>query len=83
MLAQTIPVLSLRDFSSPTRQSQFVQALGAALEQFGFFALEDHGIDDRLIQSAYGAAEAFFALPETTKRHYEKAELKGQRGFTR
>ena len=81
MLVQPIPVLRLRDFS--TRPSEFVQALGKALAQFGFFALEDHGIDNRLIQSAYGAAEAFFALPESSKRHYEQAELKGQRGFTR
>ncbi|MEO1589745.1 MAG: 2-oxoglutarate and iron-dependent oxygenase domain-containing protein [Cyanobacteria bacterium J06632_22] len=74
-------MLSLRDFTA--HPAQFVQSLGEALERFGFFALEDHGIDDRLIQSAYGSAEAFFALPEPTKRRYEERALKGQRGFTR
>ncbi|MEO1744335.1 MAG: 2-oxoglutarate and iron-dependent oxygenase domain-containing protein [Cyanobacteria bacterium J06629_9] len=83
MLVQTIPVLSLDDFAQPARRSAFVQSFGQALERFGFFALEHHGIDARLVQSAYSAAEAFFALPDHAKHQYEKAELKGQRGFTR
>ena len=36
-----------------------------------------------LIQSAYGAAADFFALPEVVKRRYERPELHGQRGVTR
>jgi isopenicillin N synthase-like dioxygenase len=84
MLTQTIPVLDLHHFSkgSLREQSQFVQALGNALQKVGFFALENHGIDTRLLQAAYGAAEAFFALASGVKGQYEDPALKGQRGFT-
>lgn len=83
-MTQTIPVLSLADFLSPDpiRQQNFVEQLGQALEAIGFFALTDHGIRPALIQSAYGAAAAVFALPEHTKRRYTAPTLKGQRGFT-
>jgi isopenicillin N synthase-like dioxygenase len=87
MTAQTIPVLDLQDFVSSPKNSQkseaFVQAFGQALSELGFFALINHGVEQRIIDAAYSAAEAFFALPEATKIQYEIAELKGQRGFTR
>lgn len=81
---QTIPVLDLQDLigGNQAEREQFVQSFGQALHEIGFFALVNHGIEQRLIQSAYGAAEAFFALPQKTKIQYEIAELKGQRGFT-
>ncbi|MEO1392525.1 MAG: 2-oxoglutarate and iron-dependent oxygenase domain-containing protein [Cyanobacteria bacterium J06634_5] len=90
--SQTIPVLDLQDFlagksDGPGQEGQqtaagFVEAFGKALSEIGFFALVNHGVEQRLIDAAYGSAEAFFALPEATKRSYEIAELKGQRGFT-
>jgi isopenicillin N synthase-like dioxygenase len=85
MLTQTIPVLDLRHFlaGSLARQNAFVEVLGNALQQVGFFALENHGIDGRLLQAAYGAAEAFFALSDEAKAQYEDLALNGQRGFTR
>ena len=91
---QTIPVLDLQDFigdpeSGPQRSQRsshrsnaFVQAFGQALSELGFFALVNHGVEKRIIDAAYGAAEAFFALPEDTKTQYDLAELRGQRGFT-
>ncbi len=84
--AQTIPLLDLKDFvggQSQARADAFVEAFGSALSEVGFFALTNHGVEQRLIDAAYGATEAFFALPEATKVQYEIAELKGQRGFTR
>ncbi|MEL6158953.1 MAG: 2-oxoglutarate and iron-dependent oxygenase domain-containing protein [Cyanobacteria bacterium J06554_11] len=79
---QTIPVLDLQDFTSGQNPAAFVSAFGEALCDFGFFALVNHGVEQRIIDAAYGAAEAFFALPDDTKKQYEIAELKGQRGFT-
>jgi len=82
-MPQTIPVLSLNDFlNGPSARQQFVTQLGHALEEVGFFALIDHGIEADLIQSAYGAAEAVFCLPDEVKGRYAKVTLKGQRGFT-
>ncbi|KPQ36790.1 MAG: dioxygenase [Phormidesmis priestleyi Ana] len=87
MTAQTIPVLDLKDFVGDVATAQtskvFVQSMGTALCELGFFALINHGIEQRIINAAYGAAEAFFALPEDSKTQYEIAELNGQRGFTR
>ena len=64
------------------KSQAFVKALGEALGDLGFFALVNHGVEQRLIDAAYGAAEAFFALPEDTKAEYELVAMKGQRGFT-
>lgn len=81
---QTIPVLDLQDFRSDSASRiTFVQQLGQALEQIGFFAVINHGVDTGLIRSAYAAAEAFFMLPAAVKRQYEYPEFHGQRGFTR
>ncbi len=91
---QTIPVLDLQDFiGNPKEGSQrsqrrsqkadaFTQSFGQALSEFGFFTLVNHGVEQRIIDAAYGAAEAFFALPEETKAQYDLDRLKGQRGFT-
>lgn len=81
----TLPTLNLQNFlhGSPTEQQQFVQSLGQALETVGFFALEHHGIEAKLIQSAYAAAADFFSFPDTIKQHYERPDINQQRGFTR
>ena len=84
MPVQSIPVVSLKDFiaGSVSAQEHFVQAMGAALEDTGFFALVDHSVDPALIKSAYQVTEDFFALPQSIKQAYEDLSLKGQRGFT-
>lgn len=83
MTVQTIPVVSLNDYrAGGAAREKFVQTAGLALEETGFFALEDHGVDSGLIRRAYGAAEAFFSMDDAAKRQYEIPGLKGQRGFT-
>lgn len=80
---QTIPVLDLQDYlGSPSQQQKFVTEMGDALKDIGFFALQNHGVDYRLIEKAYQLGANFFDLPESRKRFYENPELKGQRGFT-
>lgn len=84
MIQQSIPVLDLQCFTSGSLVSQksFVTALGTALEDIGFFALVNHGVDSSLIKTAYQTAQQFFELPEAVKRQYENV-TDGQRGFTR
>lgn len=81
---QSIPVANLQDFLSgdAVRRKRFVQTVGSALQDIGFFALENHGVDHGLIDRAYGLAQNFFELPEATKRSYERLDWHGQRGFT-
>ncbi|MEL6935602.1 MAG: 2-oxoglutarate and iron-dependent oxygenase domain-containing protein [Cyanobacteria bacterium J06607_17] len=84
-MTPSLPILDLQSFlhGSAAQQQQFVLNLGQALETVGFFALENHGIDAQLIQSAYGAATDFFTLPEAIKQNYERPDIHQQRGFTR
>jgi isopenicillin N synthase-like dioxygenase len=84
MTTQTIPVVNLADFSggSVHRRQQFVTEVGKALEEIGFLAVVNHGVEADLIQRAYRVSEQFFSLPEMVKRHYEDPYLNGQRGFT-
>ena len=85
MHLQSIPVVDLNDFTTgdESKIQDFVQTIGTALEEIGFFTIVNHGIDPDLILHAYAVAEAFFHLPEEIKLRYEKLQLKGQRGFTR
>ncbi|MBD0337155.1 MAG: isopenicillin N synthase family oxygenase [Cyanobacteria bacterium Co-bin13] len=79
-----IPTLDLQTFLTghPKEQAQFVDAVGLALEQIGFFVLSNPGVDPASIPTAYRAAERFFALETATKLQYEYPHLKGQSGFT-
>ncbi len=81
--AQTIPVVSLRDFQhgSPAARDAFVGTLGDALQGIGFFALADHGVDAGLIQRAYDISQRLFDLPLTTRQGYEDPRVNGQRGY--
>lgn len=81
---QTIPVVDLEHYlhGSPSQKQKFISDLGGALKDCGFFALQGHGVDHRLIEKAYKLSEAFFDLDDATKKKYEEIELKGQRGFT-
>lgn len=84
MSAKSISVLDLSDFTAGGGgRAAFIQNLGEALQNLGFFVLVNHGVEQRLIDAAYSAAEAFFALSEPTKLRYELAETHGQRGFVR
>ena len=79
---QTIPVASLNDFlAGGARRNQFVQTVGEALVDVGFFALCDHGVNTSLIDAAYRTAEQFFRLDVATKQAYEVPGGNGQRGY--
>lgn len=84
MSEQTIPVVDLERYKSGTAtdRDHFVRALGDALADIGFFAVENHGVDQELIREAYRVAEALFELPAEEKQRYEDPAVKGQRGFT-
>lgn len=84
MTQNTIPVVDLHDYLSndTKRQEQFVKSVGDALCQVGFFALLNHGLSDRLVSDSYQEIATFYKLPAETKKKYEVAGLKGQRGFT-
>jgi isopenicillin N synthase-like dioxygenase len=78
LLDTTVPPLSLADQASdPTG---FAKDFGGSFERFGFAIVADHGIDPRLIERAWAATKAFFALPVEEKLAWRAAKG-GQRGY--
>ena len=75
-----IPTLDIRRFDSD--RAAFVAELGATYREWGFCGIRGHGIPDELIQGAYDAAKAFFALPEEVKMKYHQPGTGGARGYT-
>ncbi|MFZ5795614.1 MAG: isopenicillin N synthase family dioxygenase [Sphingomonas sp.] len=75
-----VPALSLNDEAADP--VAFAAALGGSFERFGFAVVADHGVPADLIARAWAMTEAFFALPEDTKRAYFVAGGGGARGYT-
>jgi len=77
---QRIPTLDIRRYD--TDREAFVAELGNAYREWGFAGIRGHGIPQSLIDGAYQAFTAFFALPEDIKRRYHVAGGGGARGYT-
>ena len=60
----------------------FAKALGASFVRTGFAVIADHGIDAKIIDTAFTRTKAFFALPDDVKRRYIVPNGGGQRGYT-
>jgi isopenicillin N synthase-like dioxygenase len=75
-----IPTLDIGRFD--TDRDAFVAELGAAYREWGFCGIRGHGVSEALIQNAYRAAHAFFALPDDVKRQYHIPGSGGARGYT-
>lgn len=66
-----VPVLDWQRFASGADREGFIADLGRACRDTGFFLLTGHGVPAGLIASVFDHADAFFALPEETKRSYD------------
>lgn len=78
-----LPVIDLgplRSRDSAARR-RTADEMGAAARDVGFFYVANHGIPQSLIEGAYGAAEAFFAQPDPTKRAYYIGDSLNHRGY--
>jgi len=84
-MTQHIPTLDIRRFTDPTSpadRTAFVTELGQAYQQWGFAGIRNHGIAKPEIDAAYRVFQAFFALPDETKRQYHIPGGGGARGYT-
>ena len=57
-----------------------IRRLGQAVERWGFFELQNHGIDPQCRQELFAAQRAFFALPDAQKRRLQRTALNA-RGY--
>ena len=74
-----VPRLSLADYHQVETRESFERELFAALSEYGFVVIKDHGIHASTFASAYQLAETFFKLPLAIKEKYEQGN--GQRGY--
>lgn len=81
---ERIPSLDLEDFLSGTsaRKAKFVDAMGKGYEEFGFIALKNHGLSEKLTVELYRVSAEFFALPNQVKNKYYVEGFGGQIGYT-
>ena len=77
----TIPVINYGDLVStdPDTRNRGIAAMGLALEQFGFFILDQSPIPPEVLGRAYQIAMDFFTLPAAIKLQYQQPD---QNGFT-
>ena len=83
-MTRTIPTVDFALARSPDKEDRkaFTQQVGDALQDIGFFALVNHGIDTQLIAEAYTQCDRFFDLVEDVKRSYLHPNIAHQRGYT-
>jgi len=83
-MEKTIPLLDAARFVSGTQEDRigFAQDLRQAFERYGFITLENHALDQALIDRTYSEAERFFALPEDKKRESSIPGVGGNFGYT-
>ena len=81
MARDSIPTLDLSEYTEGDANSReaFVEKMGAALEDIGFFALTGHGIPLEDIDRAYEVSETFFNMGESTKMRWNQSG--NQRGY--
>lgn len=78
-----VPVVDLAPFLRASGEARRAAAreFGRAMEESGFATIVGHGVPDALVRGMYGAARAFFALPEDEKRRHTPPEQTKARGY--
>ncbi len=78
-----LPVVDLADFSAkdPAKRKAFVQAMGQSLKNYGFVAVDGHGVPLALLKQYYANLKDVFDLPMNTKTQYVRTENGRIRGY--
>lgn len=58
----SVPILDLAG-----DRAKAVETMDAALRRYGFFYVQNHGVDEALVQAQFQAAADLFALPQAAK----------------
>lgn len=75
-----IPTISYNDLVNTNKD--VLDFLTSSLENNGFFVINDHPIDLKLINRTFDIAEEMFNLPYETKSKYHVPGTNGARGYT-
>lgn len=80
----SLPVIELsRLQGDPQRRKAFLEDLGKAARDVGFFYLTGHGISQTLLDDVQRVSREFFALPEQEKLKVRMANSPHFRGYNR
>jgi len=74
-----IPSLDITDFDAD--RDRFVADFGRAYEEWGFAGITGHQLDPKLVETAFAAAQAFFAMPTAVKEKYQSSAVGHARGY--
>ncbi|KAI3936406.1 hypothetical protein MKW98_000680 [Papaver atlanticum] len=81
MTDQTIPVIDFQNLLSlePITRDVELERLHSACKEWGFFQMENHGVDVLLVEKVKSEIEGFFNLPMDEKRKFwqEEGDLEG------
>jgi isopenicillin N synthase-like dioxygenase len=77
-----MPASGIAPASLAAAEDVFAEALWTSFARYGFAVVADHGIEQHLIDRAYAAVKAFFALPVEEKLRWRIPNGGGQRGYT-
>ena len=77
-MTDAVPTLDAR----ATGSERFARDISAAYEEYGFVIIENHGIDEQVIEQCLESFRRFFALPADEKRRYQVPSGGGARGYT-
>ncbi|MCE5295237.1 MAG: hypothetical protein LLF94_11595 [Chlamydiales bacterium] len=75
----SIPVIDMTLFQ--TDKPLFIQKVSSALQDIGFFALINTGLDQGVLDASYKASEQFFKAPEDKQAEIHEPKVHGQRGL--
>lgn len=75
-----VPTISYDDLKNTNKD--VLEFLTFTLENNGFFVVNNHPIDQKLISKAFQIAENMFDLPFSTKNKYHIPGTNGARGYT-
>lgn len=81
---QTIPVLDLNDYKygDEASKSKFIQEVAYALHEYGFFALENSDVDEKILKNGFNSAVSFFDHDHSYKLLYQnKYPNRGYKSF--
>ncbi|XP_061995496.1 protein DMR6-LIKE OXYGENASE 2-like [Rosa rugosa] len=62
----SIPLIDLQDFDG-SRRSEIIKQIGLACQDYGFFQVKNHGINEAVIDNLLAVAKEFFHLPESER----------------
>lgn len=77
-----IPILDWSRFANSSDRNGFVEDLGKACRDTGFFLLGNHGISDALLSGVFQVGDTFFDLPEAKKAPLDLRNNNQNRGWT-